>query len=163
MQILDFVGAKTVTVMKKRSSPGRKKTHFLRLDYTAAGRESFRNLSADDLVRLLSVSRQTAYKWIQAGRVLDADKLRLLRFLVGGDIPWPEWERWRLCPSTNLLLAPNGYTFAPGELMYLSLQKQLLRETQAENARLLVRVRELENDLAIWKQKARPGGLTRAR
>lgn len=63
-------------------------------------------------------------------------------------MPWQGWDGWRIEVETGRLMAPNGYSFYPGELAGWSIQKQLLNEFRRENALLQVEVKQLRQQVA---------------
>ena len=67
----------------------------------------------------------------------------LMEIRAGGLFPWKGWEGWRMVPESGRLMAPNGYSFMAGELMWWALEKALRVELQRENAALRVQVETL--------------------
>lgn len=147
--ILDFFVLTGCRDMKKRSEKsaknsgaGRPISATMRLDCQKWG-TSFQHFTAEEIHSYLHVGRQTVYRWIADQYIPDRDKARLLSVLALGEMPWSGWEDWRVCVITGRLLAPNGLTFARGELEWLSLLKEQFRQAQLDNTRLLVENAEL--------------------
>lgn len=125
--------------MKKRSNRGRKKTRFFRLNVG----DSFIQLRANDAARLAGVSQKTVYHWINGTKTPSPQVQMLMEIRAGGLFPWKGWQGWRMMPDTGRLIAPNGYSFMAGELMWWALEKALRVELQRENAALRVQVETL--------------------
>jgi hypothetical protein len=100
-------------------------------------------LRPDDAARLAGVSVKTVYHWINGTKTPSPQVQQLMEIRAGGLFPWQGWEGWRMLPETGRLVAPNGYSFMPGELAWWSLEKALRAELQRENAALRVQVQTL--------------------
>ncbi|MDX1800392.1 MAG: DUF3653 domain-containing protein [Marinobacter sp.] len=122
--------------MKKRSKAGRPKTKFFQLKLVTGGLDTWVQLEPARVAALVGVSVQTVYHWINGTKTPAPTTLALLEIVAGGLLPWRGWHGWRLSPETGRLIAPNGYSFQPGELAWWSLQKQLIRELERDNAGL---------------------------
>lgn len=122
--------------MKKRSTRGRKKTRFFKLKVG----DSWIQMEPERVSALAGVSVKTVYHWIAGTKTPSPQVQMLMEIRIGGLFPWKGWEGWRLSPDTGRLIAPNGYSFMPGELSWWSLEKALRVELQRENAALRVQV-----------------------
>ena len=134
---------KTPSVKKKKSNRGRKKTRFFMLRFTFFNRDAFIQLRADEAAALAGVSVKTVYHWIAGTKTPAPQVQMLMEIRAGGMFPWRGWEGWRMCTDTGRLLAPNGYSFQPGELAWWSLQKQLISELQRENTLQRIQLEQL--------------------
>lgn len=150
----DFVVITGGNDMPKKSRPGRPKIQRLIVPLVRCGYPYTITLDAVQVAALLPVSVKTAYKWIN-GAPMSPAHYQLLTIQAAGVIPHPGWDDWHFCPVTHQLVGANGYSFAPGELSYWSLQKALLREVQAENGRLRIQVAELR--ALVDQQRTAPG------
>lgn len=147
-----FFRSKGPRTMGNSNNLGRPTEGRIRIDcqYHALG--DWRMMSARDIAHWLDVGESTAHRWVQRERIPDADRLRLLAVLAMGDMPWRGWEHWRVDPETGQLIAPNGYSFMPGELAWLGLIKEQNRELQKKVTRLEAEREELraERDRANY-------------
>ena len=125
--------------MTKKSNRGRKKNRVFRLRVG----DSFVMLQPEQAARLAGVSLKTVYHWIAGTKTPAPQVLQLMEIKAGGVFPWRGWEGWRMLPESGRLVAPNGYSFMPGELAWWSLEKALRAELQRENAALRVQVQTL--------------------
>ncbi|WP_228223623.1 DUF3653 domain-containing protein [Marinobacter nauticus] len=105
--------------------------------------DSWVQLRPDDAARLAGVSVKTVYHWINGTKTPSPQVQQLMEIRAGGLFPWQGWEGWRMLPETGRMVAPNGYSFMPGELAWWSLEKALRAELQRENAALRVQVQTL--------------------
>jgi hypothetical protein len=121
----------------------------LRLDY---GR-TCRFLDPHDAAELAGVSVQTVYKWINGTHPIEPRTKQILHLRAFGLLPSPVWKDWHL-DEQGKLIAPNGFSFWPGELEALSLLKQLNGELQATVARLTVENREQAQALAHLRRES---------
>lgn len=135
----DFFVMKTPPRKKKQSNRGRKQSRFFQLKVG----DSWINLYPEQAARLAGVSIKTVYHWINGTKTPSPQVQMLLEIRAGGVFPWQGWEGWRLSPDTGRLMAPNGYSFMPGELSWWSLEKALRAELQRENAGLRLQVEQL--------------------
>lgn len=142
-RILDFFAYKNAPAMKKRSKRGRKKTAVYTLRLCQFGRDSFVTLDPAQVARLAGVSEKTVYHWIAGTKTPSPITQALLEIAAGGSFPWHGWEGWRIDPPTGRLLAPNGYSFLPGELAGWSIQKQLIKALEEQNTRLRLQLEQL--------------------
>ena len=122
---------------------------LLRLEY---GR-STRQLTAEQAAELAGVSIQTAYKWIAGTHPIDPRTKQILHLRAFGLLPSEVWKDWHL-DEQGKLIAPNGYSFWPGELEGLALLKQLNGELQAQVARLTVEHRQQAEALAHLRRQS---------
>lgn len=129
--------------MKKQSKRGRKKNRVYRLDFHFNGGDHFIQLDPEAVSRLAGVSLKTVYHWIAGTKCPSPHLQMLMEIRIGGLLPWHGWEGWRVCPDTGRLIAPNGYSFQAGELAWWSLQKQLIKELERDNALLRVQLEQL--------------------
>lgn len=130
---------KTTPRKKKQSKRGRKKSRFFQLNVG----DSWIQLRPDEAARLAGVSVKTVYHWINGTKTPSPQVQMLMEIRAGGAFPWKGWEGWRLSPDTGRLMAPNGYSFMPGELSWWSLEKALRAELQRENAALRLQLEQL--------------------
>lgn len=135
----EFIVMKTPTGKRKKSNRGRKKSRWFRLRVG----DSWVQLRPDDAARLAGVSVKTVYHWINGTKTPSPQVQQLMEIRAGGLFPWQGWEGWRMLPETGRMVAPNGYSFMPGELAWWSLEKALRAELQRENAALRVQVQTL--------------------
>ena len=147
-QFTDFVVMSGVRNRKKKSNRGRKKNTYFVLRFTNYGRESFVSMDVPDAARLAGVSEKTVYHWIAGTKTPSPQVQQLLKMKLAGLLPWQGWDGWRIEVETGRLMAPNGYSFYPGELAGWSIQKQLLNEFRRENALLQVEVKQLRQQVA---------------
>lgn len=139
---------KTPPKKKKKSNRGRKKSRVFQLRFTFTGRDDWIQLEPEEAARLAGVSVKTVYHWINGTKTPSPQVQMLLEIRAGGFLPWKGWEGWRLDHTTGRLIAPNRYSFMPGELAWWSLEKQLRTEVQRENALLRVEVEQLRAQVA---------------
>ena len=125
--------------MKKKSKRGRKKSRWFQVRVG----DSWVQLRPEDAARLAGVSVKTVYHWINGTKTPSPQVQQLLEIRAAGLFPWAGWEGWRVQPETGRLVAPNGFSFTPGELAWWSLEKALRAELQRENAALRVQVETL--------------------
>jgi len=142
-QFSDFFVSTTGRTMKKKSNRGRKKTRLFKLKFQFAGRDDWIQLEPERVAELAGVSVKTVYHWIAGTKTPSPHIQQLLEIRAGGVFPWQGWEGWRVCPITGRLIAPNGYSFQPGELAWWSLQKQLIKELERDNALLRIQMEQL--------------------
>ena len=137
-------GPRNMGNLNKRGRPieGR-----IRIEQQYGALGDWRMLSARDLAHWLDAGESTAHRWVQRDRIPDPDKLRLVAILALGDMPWRGWEHWRMEPETGRLIAPNGYSFMPGELAWLGLIKEQNRELQRKITRLETEREELRAEI----------------
>lgn len=147
--ILDFYAMKTRKSRKKESKAGRKKTRWFRLNLTHGGRDAFIQVRPEVVAAAVGVSKATVYHWIAGTKTPAPVTMALLEVMLGGTLPFKGWQQWRMCPETGRLISPNGHSFMPGELGWISLQKALISELQREvlalriaNEQLRVQVNE---------------------
>src|SRR5690606_8600655 len=112
----DCLGFKSSRVMKRKSNSGRKKTRVFKLKFDVFGRDDWIQLDPERVAQLAGVSVKTVYHWIAGTKTPSSNVQQLLEIRAGGVFPWKGWEGWRVCPTTGRLIAPNGYSFQPGEL-----------------------------------------------
>lgn len=143
----DCVVIKMPVSRRKKSKAGRPKTCNFLLRFHVCGHETFVQMDPPRVARLAGVNPSTVYHWIAGTKTPGAVTQQLLEIKLAGLFPWKGWEGWRLCPHTARLLAPNGYSFAPGELAYWSLQKQLIGELQRENAELRIQMAQMREQI----------------
>lgn len=136
----DMTGPRGV---KKHSNRGRPKSRFFQLRFTILGRETMLQTDPAVVARLAGVSKQTVYHWIAGTKTPSPLTQQLLEIKLAGLFPWKGWDGWRVCDQTGRLIAPNGYSFQPGELAWWSLQKQLIKELERENALLRLQLEQL--------------------
>ncbi len=79
-------------------------------------------LTPYDLMRLLSVSRATAYRIIKEKRISPVQQ-EMLELKCFGLIPG--WSGWRIEPGH--LIDPTGYRYSMGEIMSIPLLKSIGR------------------------------------
>ena len=79
-----------------------------------------RFLTVYDLMRLLTVSRPTAYRIMQTKR-MSAVQREILELKLFGLIPG--WDGWRIGP--NELYDPTGYRYSIGDIMSLPLLRSI--------------------------------------
>lgn len=132
---------------QKRSNAGRPRNCYFLLRFDVRGHESFIQMEPERVARLAGVTTSTVYHWIAGSKTPAKVTEQLLEIKLAGLFPWKGWEGWRICPETARLLAPNGYSFAPGELAYWSLQKQLIGELQRENAELRIQMAQMRQQV----------------
>lgn len=138
-QFLEFPVMKKTPVKRKKSNRGRKKTAWL----TVRVGDSWVRLRPEDAATLAGVSIKTVYHWIAGTKTPAPQVSALLEIVAGGALPWRGWEGWRLATDSGRLMAPNGYSFMPGELAWWSLQKQLIKELERDNAWLRIQLEQL--------------------
>lgn len=147
-QIQDFFAMTGRRNRKKQSNRGRKKTHRFVLRFSYLGRDSFVSLSVSDAAVLAGVSEKTVYHWIAGTKTPSPQVEQLMEIKLAGLLPWKGWDDWRMEVETGRLIAPNGYSFYPGELAGWSIQKQLMAELQHQNALLRVEAQQLRQQVA---------------
>jgi len=130
-------------VVRKKSNRGRKKTRIFQLRFQFFGREDWVQMDPERVADLAGVSVKTVYHWIAGTKTPSPQVQQLLEIRMGGVFPWKGWEGWRVCPQTGRMIAPNGYSFQPGELAWWSLQKQLIKELERDNALLRIQLEQL--------------------
>ena len=140
---LSLVAMKTPRSKTKKSNRGRKKSRFFMLRFTFFNRDAWIQLRPDDAAELAGVSVKTVYHWINGTKTPSPQVQMLMEVRAGGMFPWQGWEGWRMCMDSGRLMAPNGYSFQPGELAWWSLQKQLIGELQRENTWLRIQLEQL--------------------
>lgn len=133
---------------KKQSNRGRKKSTYFVLRFTFYGRETFVSMTVADAARLAGVSEKTVYHWVAGTKTPSPQVQQLMEMKLGGILPWKGWDGWRMDVESGRLMAPNGYSFYPGELAGWSIQKQLLNEFRRENALLKVEVQQLRQQVS---------------
>ncbi len=74
------------------------------------------NVDAASLVALAGCEISTARRWLRTRR-MPRPIVRLVALLRGGELGelYPAWRGWRV--QSGRLVSPDGYTFAPGELV----------------------------------------------
>lgn len=130
---------KTPATKKKKSNRGRKKSRHFFLRYN----DSWVKLAPETAAYLAGVSVKTVYHWIAGTKTPSPQIQQLMEIRAAGVFPWAGWEGWRVSPDSGRLVAPNGYSFMPGELAWWSLQKQLIKELERDNALLRIQLEQL--------------------
>jgi DNA-binding transcriptional regulator YiaG len=66
---------------------------------------------------LLGVSLRTLRNWENGVSRIPYAAFKLLRLLLGEELPAPGWDRWSI--REGVLVAPNGYTYEAWQLEYI--------------------------------------------
>lgn len=111
------------------------------------------HLSPQAVSDLAHVSLQQAYKWIAGTHPIPEATRLYLHFQALGILPHDAWNGWHI-DERGKLIAGNGFSFHPDELLNFSYLKQLNGALQAEVARLRVENRTLRD--AVEYFQARP-------
>lgn len=74
-------------------------------------------MSERETACMLGVTTRTLRNWELGKARVPYSAYRLLRVIVGAQLPAPGWAGWTLRPG--VLIAPNGHTFTAWQLEYL--------------------------------------------
>lgn len=94
--------------------------HIKKFHFTSGCGRYVRFLTVYDLMKLLTVSRPTAYRIMQTKR-MSAVQREILELKLFGLIPG--WDGWRIGPGE--LWDPTGYRYSIGDIMSLPLLKSI--------------------------------------
>lgn len=113
---------------------------------------SVRSLTAQEVAQLAFVSVPTAYKWIAGTHPMNPATRHLLHYRALGILPHPKWSDWHL-DEHGKLIAGNGYSFYPDELVNFAYIKQHNGALAAEVARLKLEIRQLHDAIAYFQER----------
>jgi transcriptional regulator with XRE-family HTH domain len=133
-----------------------RKRRYKRKPFKPIDREQFREMrqihrySIEQVASLLHVSPRTVAHWESGANRIPYAAYKLLRWLIGHELPDVAWQGWRVVGDT--LYTPSGRGFKPHELTYLANYLTMARFWQADYAK-----RSLDRQAAALSLPANTG------